>query len=162
MNQETLKEHLSYCPETGEFTWIKSPSSFIKVGSKAGNVNNQNPYVYIKISGVVYKAHRLAWLYTFGKFPEKFIDHINGIKRDNRLCNLRKATSSQNSQNLVKPTAKNTSGFLGVSYSKRAKKFIAMIQHSGKNRYIGSFDTAELASDAYLGEKRKHHEFCTI
>jgi len=92
--------------------------------------------------------------------PSEQIDHINGIRHDNRISNLRLATNKQNCQNTKQARVNNKSGFLGVSPS--GDKFISTIQKNGKQLYLGTFETKEEAHEAYLNEKRKLHEFCTI
>lgn len=87
---------------------------------------NSLGYVQIKISGKLYHAHRLAWLYVYGYMPEKEIDHINRIRDDNRIANLREATSQLNSLN-TGIYKNNTSGSKGIYYNKRAK--------SGRHRF---------------------------
>lgn len=161
LTQKGLKEVLNYDPITGIFTWGISNSNRVKVGDFTGTLRNDG-YIAIGVIGRSYLAHRLAWLYMTGEMPTYFIDHINGNRADNRFCNLREATNQQNMQNLIKPQERSTTGFLGVSFDKPNRKYVAKIRINGKNRHLGSFATPEEASVAYLSEKRKHHEFCTI
>ena len=130
---EQLKEVLDYNPDTGLFTWIKSTQQ-TKAGSVAGNKTNQG-YIRISVKRKRYLAHRLAYLYMTGHFPENFIDHINHIRHDNRWTNLRDATSSQNQANQVNPK-NNTSGYKGVSWHKSTKKWLAKIGYMNKDIYI--------------------------
>lgn len=161
LTQEELKNHLIYEPETGIFIRKISNSMRMKIGDVAGG-KDKDGYVIIRINTQMHKAHRLAWLYMMGEWPTYTIDHINGIKGDNRIENLREATDSENKQNFRKPSRNNTAGFLGVSFSKKDKKFRASISVDGKQKHLGNFDTAEKASAAYLAAKRIHHKFCTI
>ena len=114
-----------------------------KVGS-----TDKDGYLVIMIARKTYKAHRLAWLYVNGAWPAGQIDHINGVKSDNRICNLREATNAQNAVNtgVIKT---NTSGLKGVSYSSSHRKFRAQIMRGGRNRTIGLFDSAQAAHEAY-------------
>ena len=141
ITQSELKELLEYNPDTGVFTWIK------RNGNVAGTKNNAG-YVCIRINKKIYKAHRLAYLYMTGKFPENFIDHINHIKDDNRWVNLRDATDSQNGANRAK-CKNNTSGYKGVSWNKRDKKWESKIKYMSKTIHLGKYTTPEEASEAY-------------
>jgi hypothetical protein len=161
LTQEYLRAHLHYNPETGIFTNLTNRAPTIKAGTIAGFIRKDG-YVVIKICSRAYKAHRLAWLYVYGKFPDQCTDHINGNRGDNRIDNLREATNRQNSENKTKPAKHNKSGYLGVSYRKNDKKWRATIFIDGMNRSLGDFDSPELASEAYIKAKRIHHKFCTI
>ena len=146
--------------ENWELVWKVSTGRRVKVGDIAGTVNNKG-YRSIRIDGKDYLAHRLIWLMVHGKSPADMLDHINGIKLDNRVSNLREATSQQNQQNQTKPQVNSKTGFLGVSLHKRGR-FYARISINGKQKNLGLFNTPEQAHDAYLTAKRQHHEFCTI
>lgn len=140
-----VREHLNYQPETGVFTWIKTPANAVKVGQRAGGISGSG-YRYIWIRGRAYSEHRLAWLFVYGRWPENHVDHINGVLDDNRLCNLRDATRSQNQANRA-ATRKSKSGFKGVH--SHGRKWVASIQRDKQPTYLGTFDTAELAHAAY-------------
>jgi hypothetical protein len=106
------------------------------------------------------RAHRLAWLYVHGHLPFGSIDHINGIRSDNRLCNIRIATKSENNQNLKKAQKNNKStGLLGAFYNKRANCFISQIVINRKQIFVGRFKTKEYAHNAYIQAKRNLHPF---
>lgn len=161
LTQQELKENLHYDPLTGVFTRIKvNIKNQVKVGDIAGYLSKKG-YVVIVINGKAYKAHRLAWLYQTGEMPNDMIDHENTIRCDNRFCNLRQATNRQNVQNQIKSSKNNKSEFLGVSLNKRGR-YISRIGVDGKKKYLGIFNTPELASAAYLEAKRIHHPFSTI
>lgn len=153
-----LKEYLSYNPETGVFSCIK-PSGKRRVGDRVGVVNGG----YLQIGFALYRdrAHRLAWLYVHGEMP-KVIDHINGNRLDNRLCNLRNVTQQENVQNYRVIPKHNSTGYLGVSYYKAGKKFSACVSNNYKKIHLGYFDNPEIAHQAYLTAKRKLHTSCTI
>jgi hypothetical protein len=93
---------------------------------------------------------------AYGEFPEMSIDHINGIKTDNRLQNLRLATKSQNALN-SKRHKDNTSGYKGVSWNKRLAKWGARITINGKYKHIGLFKNVEDAASAYAAAAYMHH-----
>lgn len=107
------------------------------------------------INGTPYQAHRIAWLVMTGREPDKWIDHINRDKSDNRFCNLRDVSWSVNQHNLKSSKIQNKIGLLGVS--KHGKKWIAQIQKDGKKLYIGLFDTPEIAHAAYMEKKATLH-----
>lgn len=161
VTQEHLIKQFDYDKYTGVFTrkvpMYRKPNS---VGEVAGGIS-ANGYRYISIDKKHYLAHRLAWLYVYGAWPKNQIDHINGIRADNRICNLREATPSENNQNVTKARAGSLVDYLGVSYGKNGK-FRARIHVNNKLFHIGTFLTAEDARDAYLSTKRNLHNFCTI
>jgi hypothetical protein len=147
ITQSELKQVLEYNPETGLFTWKKTVNTRAVIGSIAGwNINEG--YIQISIYGKKYRAHRLAYLYMTGNFPENFIDHINHIKDDNRWTNLRDATNSQNQVNRLK-LKNNTSGYKGVCWHKHHKKWSAQIMYMNKNIHLGKYTTPQEAYEAY-------------
>lgn len=150
---ENLKEFVKYEPESGAFTWLKSRGKAAK-GRAAGSLNRDG-YLRICIDGVRYSAHCLAWLYVKGTFPEDQIDHINGIRSDNRICNLRLATRSQNQCN-SRRNSRNKSGYKGVHWSKHDKVFRASIEVNGKKIGLGAFHDAISAHAAYCVAAKKY------
>jgi hypothetical protein len=150
MTQDELKKLLRYDQETGSFAWKVATNKRISVGQIAGTVN-QEGYVNIGVLRKRYLAHRLAWLYVNGEMPDGEIDHINRIRSDNRISNLRAVSRKQNCENLG-VRSDNTTGFRGVRKDNRPGKspFVARVVNHGKDIYIGSFQTAEEASNAYL------------
>jgi HNH endonuclease/AP2 domain len=154
LTQAELKRQLHYDPETGLFTRLTSPSSNAKIGDVAGW--NSCGYIRIRLNRKMYMAHRLVWLYMFGKWPENEIDHINRNKTDNRLVNLRSVTRQKNQWN---PNIRkdNTSGYIGVTWHKATKKYAASISINKKNIHLGLFHTAEKAGQAYLKAKSELH-----
>ena len=139
LTQSRLKEVLSYDPDSGKFTW-KIHVSNVKAGSVAGSLDFYG-YINIRVDGKAYKAHRLVWLYTHGYDPENQIDHLNGVRNDNRITNLREVSQSCNMQN-TKVRSNNTSGFPGVYWNKRDQKWKAYICIQGKNHGLGYYDIA--------------------
>lgn len=146
MNKELLHELFEY--KDGNLIYKIKPSNNRNIGDVAGTIDTKG-YRVIKINYKRYMAHRLVWTYHNGEIPTGLqIDHINQIKDDNRIENLRLATHSQNQSNATKNKI-NKSGFKGVSWHKRSKKWMAMIGHNNKKINIGGFSTPELASEAY-------------
>jgi len=157
ITQERLKELLSYDKQTGLFIRIKRTAKRVKIGDVAGT--NRGSYLAVMLDGKTYSCHRLAWLYEYGIFPSEEIDHINQIKSDNRIINLRIATHSQNQKNL-NIRKDNTSGYVGVSWNKKICKWQAYATLNKKLHYLGYFNSAELASEAYqIFAKKNHGEF---
>lgn len=155
LNQLRLKELLHYNPDTGIFTNLVK-RGHARVGAAAGSICGTG-YRYISIGHFNHCAHRLAWLYVSGEYPSNDIDHINGIRNDNRIVNLRSVTRAENIQNQLRPQSGNKSGFLGVHWNKKDKKWQAQIDVKRANIYLGQFATPELASDAYKEAKKRLH-----
>lgn len=160
LTHDRLREVLDYDPNTGIFVWKMRVAKCTKIGAVAGCIEKRIGYVTIGIDKNIYRAHKLAWFYMTGKWPIKFIDHINGVKSDNRFKNLREVFEDGNSQNVRKPNKRNKSGFLGVI--RFQNKWRANITINKKTRRIGDYDTPEEAHQAYLDAKRKYHAACTI
>ncbi len=158
LTQERLKHVLSYDQETGIFTRNYDHKNGLKAGSIAGTkMGTRKVYLCVRIDRILYLCHRLAWLYVFGVYPNDIIDHVNGDGCDNRIANLRDVSNEQNVQATLRMPIHNTSGFKGVYWSKRARRWVAGISIKNKRKFIGAFNTAEEASDAYLSTKRLIH-----
>jgi hypothetical protein len=157
LTQSELKEELSYDPLTGVFLRLNKTAHNAVVGKPAGGVD-KNGYVHISVKGNQYYAHRLAWLYVYGEWPEKHIDHVNRVRTDNRLENLREASHQDNMQNIEKPCSRNESGYRGVSTANAATgTFTVQLCVNRKKVYLGTFYSAEEAHEAYLKAKAEHH-----
>lgn len=153
-----VKECLFYNPDTGVLTWNHRPREHFKTdalykifiskcaGKVAGWVTSFG-YINIRINGRAYKAHRLAWLLSNGKWPDNFIDHINGDRADNRLCNLRDVDKFQNAQNIARPS-NNTLGFIGVAKVSKGVGYRAQIFFRGESIHLDRFLTIEEAVEA--------------
>ena len=153
ITQDRLKELLDYSPSTGVFVWKTSGRG--RSANGVAGCDNGNGYIKISVDSVSHFAHRLAWLYMTGKLPEDGIDHINGIKGDNKFSNLRAATNHQNCFN--KPKYKtNTSGYKGVTWRKDTKKWMAQIMVKGKHKSLGSYLCLKDAHNAYCKASEKY------
>jgi len=157
-----IKSILNYDPDTGIFTWkVNGNNQFVKVGDVAGclYVNSKNldcKYYKIKINQKRYLLHRLAYYHITGIDPaENEVDHINGNSLDNRFDNLRLATHANNGKN-VKKRKDNTSGFKGVCWDKRAKKWQAKIKVNNKRIYLGYYNNKFYAALIYA-RAAKHY-----
>ena len=147
-----IRELLAYDPVSGIFTWAARRKG-CRVGSVAGRIDG-NGRRQIKVDQREYPASRLAWLYVNGKWPSALIDHINHIKLDDRIANLREATSAENNAN---KRGWGKSGFKGVCWNKKQKKWQANIFFKKKLRHLGYFDTPEMAHQAYCAFATKIH-----
>jgi hypothetical protein len=161
ITQQYLHSIINYNQNTGIFTCKKKFSKSYNTGDVLGKLSKAG-YFSIRINNKPYQIHRIAWLYMYGNFPSNMIDHINGIKTDNRLCNLREATNQENLQNQIKPHKNNKLGILGVCFDKSKGKFKAYIRHNKILINIGYYITALEAHQAYLLKKRELHKFSTI
>lgn len=147
INQERLKEVLEYDTGTGAFTRKLSRPGYL-VGSDAG-YTTEDGYRRIGIDGNDYLAHRLAFLYVEGYFPEHDIDHMDGVRDNNKYDNLRHASRTCNLQN-QKTYSNSTSGFTGVSFLKRSNKWVAHASLGCGRVYLGLHETALDAALARL------------
>ena len=158
-----LREVLDYDPETGVFRWRERKNKngdgrgLWKLKRDVGTYSMKG-YLTVEIGGRNYQSHRLAWLHVTGKWPKDQIDHINGIRDDNRFLNLREATAFENTRN-AKAKKNNKTGLKGVSRRQRISGtfvFVARIHLENKRVHLGCFKTAEEASRAYIESARKH------
>lgn len=146
LSHQELKRLVRYEPDTGRFYSLYSHKG-LPAGREVGSVDDE--YIRISVMGKLYKGHRLAWFYMTGSWPSCDIDHINGIKSDNRFCNLREASRGQNMMNIgVK--RHNTSGYKGVSFYSKTGKWKAQIQSNGRKIGLGYFDDIKEAAEAYI------------
>lgn len=151
---ERLYMFLRYEPETGNFYWkVKRPSGVLP-GDLAGG-RKTSGYIRIDIDGRAYGAHQLAWLYMHGVFPDRYVDHANRNPSDNRIDNLRLATNSQNVAN-SSLWASNTSGFKGVTWNRKSRKWQAGIKVSGRSLHLGLYDEPTEAHRAYVEAAKVH------
>jgi hypothetical protein len=158
LTQERLKQILDYDPKTGVFTrrgysLRGGRTSSRGAGERAG-WHCANGYWMICVDNRDYTAHRLAWLYVYGRFPNGDTDHINHDKIDNRIANLREATRSQNSANRP-PPKHNKSGHKGVHFDRAKGRWVAYIKKDFKRYHLGRYDTME---EAIAARKDAEHK----
>lgn len=138
MSQDQLRSILRYDPEMGAFTWLVQRGSRVRPGSIAGSVQTGG-YRQIVINGQAYVAHRLAWFAHYGEWPTRQIDHINGVRDDNRIANLRLATQRQNAINSRRRLPSST-GERNISLLNSGRFRVALFR-----RHVGVYDTMEKA-----------------
>lgn len=163
LTQERLKQLLSYDPDTGVLTRLVTTSPNAVAGQVAGSINKISGYHELRVDSKLYYGHRLAWFYLYGEWPVSQLDHINRVRSDNRLSNLRLAENSENAQNMSFRVT-NKSGRTGVCWHKGAGKWMAQIWCNNKKHHLGVFEDVESAYEAYKDAKRRLHTFspCAI
>lgn len=153
LTQSYLKSVLNYDPDTGVFAWRVSRGR-VGANSVAGT-RHYDGYVQIKLDSRKYSAHRLAWLYMHGVWPAEQIDHINGVKDDNRIGNLREATNGENIRNR-KAQSNNALGIKGLWY-RTGKKSPWYAQINAHGRYYSKRFNHQFAAQGWLCQMRKEH-----
>jgi hypothetical protein len=155
LTNQQLRKRLSYDPNTGEFHWLESTRPGW-VGKRAGSILNSG-YRVIDIDGQSVLAHRMAWFFAHGEWPEHEVDHKNTHRDENWISNLRKATKFQNQANASR-RVDNTSGVKGVTWNVRRGAFTARIQSNHKRVFLGYFQTRAAASEAYAKASNDLHQ----
>lgn len=146
---EEIRSRLRYDPESGQILWVRH--NYKKAPLTVAGSPCRKGYTRVHILGKKIAAHRLAWFFSYGYWPELEVDHINGDKSDNRIENLRLATRSQNQMNKLDPETK------GVGYYRKYNKWRARIAVNRKLMFLGYFDTFEEAKAAYDEAAKKYH-----
>jgi hypothetical protein len=152
-----LREIVNYNKYTGRLIWKNRPQSHFdttrgmdvfnkRFGNKEVAVNLNSNYANIRIDGVTYVAHRIIWKVYYGEDPKYDIDHINGNRHDNRICNLRDIPQSLNKKNFNILQVDNTTGYRGVYLCKATNNYFSKIRHLGDNLYLGEYRTKEEAA----------------
>jgi hypothetical protein len=154
IDQDTARQLFIYDEQTGVLTWRNNAGRRGRAGAQAGCLT-EGGYRKVRFLRRGYLVHRVIWLYVTGSWPD-CIDHINGIRDDNRIVNLRSVPEVVNKHNRWVPSRQNKSGFLGVRARKNGR-YVAVIGVGGKDVYLGIFGTAQDAHAAYLTAKSKLH-----
>src|SRR5690554_1648894 len=165
---EELRQRLTYESETGRLFWKERPLSDFKnsrlcnswnkqfSGKEAFTADNGKGYRCSFAFKTPMKAHRVAWAIYYGEWPRGHIDHINGVKSDNRISNLRIATISENQWNMPRKPDSH-SGYKGVTWSKVRNMWRSRISVNGKSIWLGYHSTPEQAHAAYCEAAKKYH-----
>lgn len=148
LKHSRLLEVLIYNPNDGLFKWKERVSLCIKIGDVAGCFDKCRGYIKLRIDGVTYSGHRLAWFYMTGKWPEKLIDHKDGVRDNNKWNNLREATASQNNYNRAISRLSQT-GAKGVNKGRNGRFRVYIC--------LGTYDTKEEAAMVYARAATKLH-----
>jgi len=158
---------LDYNPETGVFRWKFRPSALFNssrdakawnkrfAGAETGTTDNGRGYMTATIFGKTYKAHRLAWVISYGEWPDGEVDHIDHNTRNNKLANLRDVSRKENLRNRP-PQKNNTSGHVGVHWQAECKSWMASIGVDGRSIYLGLFQNIEDAIAARRAAEAKY------
>ncbi|MBP6738768.1 MAG: HNH endonuclease [Leptospiraceae bacterium] len=149
---DLLNEHLSYDVNTGIIIWKKSPGNKCKIGDAAGTLSNG--YAQIGLKGKIYRTHRIVWFLYYNSWPKNQIDHINGIRDDNRIENLREVTIRENQQNRVEH---RNGALVGTYFNKKAKKWRSQIRINGEHIHLGYYKTEAEAHNSYNSFKKENN-----
>lgn len=166
LDQAVLRQIISYSPGTGKFVWLHRKDGFFKhpkhsrdwnakyAGKPAGRPNKLG-YIQIAVFDKRYMAHHLAWLYERGTLPAEEIDHINHVRDDNRIGNLRPVSKSENSKNVSRASS-NSSGVTGVSFRRRDGVWVAHIGINRRSKHLGRFKDFDAAVDARKAAEKQY------
>jgi len=156
ITQDRLKELVNYDENTGIFIWKAKAANRVKIGSVIGSKHHTG-YLTVFLDRKSYKLHKLALLYTDGVYPNEIVDHVNGIRDDNRRVNLRLATHSENTRN-SKIRSDNRSGIKGVNYrNKSGGQWVCRIHTNEGRKYLGCYKTQEEAEKVMKEARIKYH-----
>lgn len=144
---EVLLASFTYCPGTGEFCVHRT--------GRPPTATNGHGYLQVRFRKRAYLVHRVIWKMMTKQDPAGHIDHRNHVRSDNRWANLRAATRSQNNRNSSRKGAR--SGFKGAFWEERRQKWCSFIYVDGRNKWLGYFETARAAADAYAVAAQQHY-----
>lgn len=170
MNRDFDAAQELFVYDNGQLRWkadryvvLKSGNTFLcaKAGEPAGTPHAAG-YWAVRLRGRLHLAHRVVWLMHYGSWPRQHIDHINGVKTDNRVTNLRQCNDSQNGMNRG-AQANSKFGIKGVSWSERDQRWVARIMADGKYKSLGNFHHMEDAAAARAAASAVYHgEFARV
>jgi hypothetical protein len=158
ITHQELRGIVSYDESTGVMRWTeKRKGGAFVTGNEVGSVNRYG-YRVTNIWKRAYMVHRLIWLYIHGAWPSENIDHINGIRSDNRLVNIRDVSQRVNCENKRHTLKNSKSGLMGAVWRPRSGKWVAHITVNRRQIYLGQFDSAVAAHQEYLSKKIAWHQ----
>lgn len=149
-----LRELLIYQPETGQLHNAVRRGRAQK--GQLVTLHTSDGYLRVTVLRRTLLAHRVAWAMHYGEWPKGELDHVNGVRDDNRIDNLREATSQENSMNRGK-YRNNTSGYKGVTWDASRSKWLVAVSKGGKREHVGRYDDLEVAVCAYKTRARILH-----
>lgn len=166
LDVNVLRELLRYEPDTGKLYWKPRPREMFnkerdmrmwntRYSNAEAFTSSDRGYKVGSIFGVMYKAHRVAYAISHGRWPEDEVDHINHIRCDNRIANLREVLTSENSRNR-KLKKNNATGVTGVFWNKSIGRWAAVIRFEYKQHYLGVYKDFE---DAVAARKKAERYF---
>lgn len=148
LSQERIRNLFNYDPITGNLSWNNPEAPNKHLAGRLIRRTNGIKYLLVTYRGVTFCAHRIIWMHFHGQWPSQYLDHINGDSKDNRIDNLRLATHTENRRNTLK-YKNNSTGYKGVCFNKRLKRYTAHIRVNKILKHLGVFDTALEAAKAY-------------
>lgn len=162
LTAEQVRRLLDLNVETGELRWTAA-ASMGRLTQRVAGSSHSSGYRQIKIGKRSYLAHRLVWLIAHGEWPSGQVDHIDGCRTNNALCNLRVVTAAQNKQNIAVTERKTASGLAGAVYvpggTRRRDRWESRIKLDGVSHHLGHFATPEEAHAAYMRAKAQVHPY---
>ncbi len=138
--------------------WVRSPTRSVKAGDPAFKCKHTAGYFHGGFDGNQYYAHRVVWFLHYGEWPEECIDHINGVRSDNRVENLRSVSKRVNIKN-SKIRSDNSTGVTGVSFDKSRGRYTASLRVNGVDLRLGRFKTIEEAAAAVKAARKMDKEY---
>ena len=154
MTRDDIKHLFDWCPESGVLRWKSPTSNRVKAGDVAGNLDSKG-YYRVGLHGAQYRLHRVIWLLAYGEWPKGEIDHIDGNRINNSISNLRCVSHKRNSRN-CKLSKNNTSGHIGITWHKKAGKWMASVSIDGRQQHLGLFDDKRDAISARAKASETH------
>lgn len=161
LTADQVRSLFNYDALTGDFSWKTLPRNS-KSKKLIVGIKESLGYLRVKILGKKYTLHRVIWLWVYGSWPDEEVDHVNGIRDDNRLDNLRQSNRTMNNQNRHYAHSNNKLGLMGVYWNKQSSLYRASIQVNNHKIHLGSFRDPHQAHEAYLDAKRQIHAGCTL
>lgn len=153
---DTVRALFTYDPRTGHLLHQRA-RGIAKRGDRAGTLKPTG-YRLIRVNGRWFQSARVVWLHYYGVWPKQQVDHINHVRDDDRIENLRDVAQRENLHNLSGKRKNNTSGTVGVTWNSRSQKWYAVIYVMSKAIFLGSHDTYEAAVEARQAGKRIYHQ----
>lgn len=153
LTKELLHQLFEY--RDGELYWKNTIAPRAVAGKIAGSLHHSG-YRYVKLQGKSIANHRIIFMLHHGYFPKE-VDHKDRDRRNNKIENLREATSSLNSLNRT-VSCKSKSGIRGVIFNEKINKWMVQINVDKKQKYFGSYHDLEVAKFVAEFIRHKYHK----